>query len=167
MSSITATKMPLNKHVVQNIMKMGEAMMFGKEAGTQPESFTGLLPTISTKRDSAQIIEWLAKDYQNNSALLGLLVAEMAAGVSITLHCGYNSACTNYTLDTNAINRYAQKAFNDDMSNLAASMFSGSLVSVSDSTLRLAEQVADMKEDDTDIESWAKKLADDIGKGRD
>lgn len=38
---------------------------------------------------------------------------------------------------------------------------------VADSTKELAKQVADMKPDDTPVEEWAKKLADDVGNAKD
>ena len=167
----TVTKMPLNDHMVQGIMKIGEAMIFGKELGAQADKVVTADPIspISANRDSAQLIEWIAEDYQNNSALLESLVAEMTAKMLPVLHCGFNSSCTNYTLDASIINSFAQKSFNDDMNNLVSSMFSASTFSVSESTMKLARQVADMDEGDVDIdiESWAEKLANDIGKGRD
>ena len=36
-----------------------------------------------------------------------------------------------------------------------------------ESTINLAKKVADMKEDNTSIEEWAERLANDISKGND
>jgi hypothetical protein len=170
MTSIsTVTKMPLNDHMVQSILKIGQAMIFGKELGSQAYKVVTADPIIpiSANRDSAQLIEWIAKDYQNNSALLESLVAEMAVKMLPVLHCGFNSSCTNFILDASVINGFAQKSFSDDMGDLVSSMFSASAHSISKSTMELAKQVADMDEGDVDVEEWAEKLAHDIGKGRD
>lgn len=164
----TVTKMPLTEHAVQNIMKIGEAMIFGKEVKPKSEGLASItLSPTSTNRDSAQIIEWLGEDYQNNSALLERLVTEMTTRMSPTLHCGFNPSCTSYILDTEAINSYAQKSFSNDINDIVSSMFSENLTAISSSTLALAKKVADMDNSNSDIETWAKTLSNDISKGRD
>ena len=41
------------------------------------------------------------------------------------------------------------------------------IAELSDSTKELAQKVADMEPDDTPVEEWAKKLADDVGNAKD
>lgn len=165
----TVTKMPLNDHMVKGILKFGEAMIFGKELGVQADKVITADPIsrAPVNYDSAQLVEWIADDYQNNGALLESLVTELTTKMLPVLQCGLNATCTDYILDTSIINGYAQKSFSDDVGDLVSSMFSASSFSVSKSTMLLAKQVADMEEGDIDIESWAERLASDIGKGRD
>lgn len=160
--------MPFNEHMVQDILKLGEAMIFGKELGVSDNlANANQMSPITSNRDSADIVEWLAEDYQNNSALLESLVSEMTNRLSSQLHCGFNTSCTEYVIDTNLINNYAQRAFNDDLINIVSSMHNASALSLSESSLKLAKEIADSENKDSDIESWAKTLANDISKGRD
>lgn len=163
----TTIKMPLNGETVSKILKYGNAMLFGKNVERGVEHSVTSSGAIQGVDDSNEIALWLSEDYEKNSMLLRLLVTQSANSLSPLIHCGFNSACTEYVIDPQSINEYSQKEFQLEISNLIESINQSELLATSDSTLELAQQVADMDDGEVDIDSWARRLANDIGKGRD
>ena len=111
----TVTKMQPNEHMMQSIIKIGEAMIFGEELGSADNvAQSDPIPPITANREYAELIEWVAEDYQHHSAFLGNFVSQITTWMPTRLFCTTDTSGTEYVIDSEALSRYAQKSFSDD-----------------------------------------------------